>query len=664
MTALLGDGYAIVRWSGANNPDPQYCGRMSWLTCITAYTVTAQPGGATVTVEQPVSVDPSTYVHRVGNSHAVLTGLVAGTTYTFTVQATNSVGTGPASNTTPPAIPQCSTFAAQALQPLTPSSTNIKAYASVETGDVNGDGRPDVVAVGHSVDVLLNPGDGSLSAPTSLARGEGFHSAVLSDLDGDTQVDLAVGQGDTVRVFRNTGGGTFAAPTSLPVGATLSDFRAADVNGDGEVDLVTSGDKAVRVHLNTGEGSFSPPTVLALNGNAGWLALGDLNGDGKVDLAVTEGLHVSVFLNAGNGAFGTRTTYLVGYATFTTAGPASLELADLDGDGRPELLTSAFNVAVLPNQGDGTFGPKQEFSTGAIPAGQLALGDVNRDGARDVVLVMQSVFGPTQVLTGNLVAVMINDGQGMLGAPIPFPIQPHPGDLAVEDLDGDGRVDIAVVNKASEELGILLPMLWPQAETQLRDVVANLMSPDPYVLKTGSPVQRAMEIFEDERIGAILIVDEGERLVGILSYVDVIDGIQRQLAQPGKAERSSSPPVVPPAENLEKTRELTGNDATPAEATLGSIEPPPQQQADLTPGGREIEEEPVPEDLLPTMSRAPGPTRRSPRPGPLRRASDRNPDPEPRTYGHCRGPPSVPPRGVKPSHTGTSPGSPPCLVKG
>jgi CBS domain-containing protein len=138
---------------------------------------------------------------------------------------------------------------------------------------------------------------------------------------------------------------------------------------------------------------------------------------------------------------------------------------------------------------------------------------------------------------------------------------------------------------------------WTQAESQLRDVVANAMSPDPLVVQAGSSLRTAMDIFEDERIGAILVVDEGERLVGMLSYIDVLDWIQRRLTQPGTTERPPPPPVIPPAGNSEKTREITGYDATPAEATLGSIEPPPLQQADRLPGEQELEEEPNSEDL-------------------------------------------------------------------
>ncbi|PTL77805.1 HPP family protein [Vitiosangium sp. GDMCC 1.1324] len=180
---------------------------------------------------------------------------------------------------------------------------------------------------------------------------------------------------------------------------------------------------------------------------------------------------------------------------------------------------------------------------------------------------------------------------------------------AITMLD-QGIRHLPVVNDRGELVGILSErdlrarigvdlQHWTQAESQLRDVVANGMSPDPLVVRAGSPMKTAMDIFEDERIGALPVVDEGDRLVGMLSYVDVLDWVQRELARTGSAGLPSSASVVPPAENLEQTRELTGYDAATAEASLGSIEPPPEQQADLIPGAQDIEEEPYPADVAP-----------------------------------------------------------------
>ncbi|MFY0526282.1 FG-GAP-like repeat-containing protein [Archangium gephyra] len=446
VKALLGDGYAIVSWGPTPVPGPSACGRFATLTCIQSFTVTAQPGGATVTVEQPNTLDQTSYTRRAGNSHAVLTGLTNGTAYTFTVQATNGVGTGPASSPTPPAVARCSTFAQQERFPLTPPPGNTLGATELATGDVNGDGRPEVLSVGTSVDVLLNEGGGHLSAPNSLAQGD-FSSVALADLDGDGRVDIATVEGSNIRIFHNTGGGTFTAQTSHTAGssARLGPVAAADLNGDGRMDLVTSGDQFVRVLLNTGENTFAPPATYAMKTSArGRLALGDLNADGKSDMAILDGTDLSVFLNAGNGTFGPPMHLEVGTSAITASGPGSLGIADMNGDGWPELVTSAQDVFVFFNQGNGTFGAARRFSTWPFPARASVVGDVDRDGARDVVIGMQGLFSPQYSLTPNVVAVMFNDGQGHLGAPVPFPSQTAPDFLALEDLDGDGGLEVAV----------------------------------------------------------------------------------------------------------------------------------------------------------------------------------------------------------------------------
>ena len=132
--------------------------------------------------------------------------------------------------------------------------------------------------------------------------------------------------------------------------------------------------------------------------------------------------------------------------------------------------------------------------------------------------------------------------------------------------------------------------------SQLQELVGNAMTPDPLTLPTDSTLEEALEIFESERVGAIVVVDGEGRLAGTLSYVDVLEYTHHQLEGPSSRRWTPAGPSGSPEEH---TRELTGFDASPAEAHLGSSEPPDGQQQDLTLGVRDLEDEPESADLLP-----------------------------------------------------------------
>jgi hypothetical protein len=133
----------------------------------------------------------------------------------------------------------------------------------------------------------------------------------------------------------------------------------------------------------------------------------------------------------------------------------ALAAADLTGDGTPDLVIADFGLTVLANQGDGTFAAGRRLPTGFLGANQLALGDVDRNGTVDIAFGMLSFFTDSTWSEGDLVAVLLNDGTGNFGAPIPFPAPPTPGALALADLDADGWMDLVVASAPQGELGLL-----------------------------------------------------------------------------------------------------------------------------------------------------------------------------------------------------------------
>src|SRR5262249_8132530 len=120
------------------------------------------------------------------------------------------------------------------------------------------------------------------------------------------------------------------------------------------------------------------------------VALGDVNGDGKPDLVATgSGVFdnsVSVRLGDGSGGFGPRTAYPTGQM------PLSVAIADVSGDGNPDLATANYTdntVSVLLGDGAGGFGPKTDFAAGSGPS-SVAIGDLNADGKYDLAVANRS----------------------------------------------------------------------------------------------------------------------------------------------------------------------------------------------------------------------------------------------------------------------------------
>jgi hypothetical protein len=271
-----------------------------------------------------------------------------------------------------------------------------KAPVALAAGDLNGDGRTDLATANSNVgnvSVLLNSGGGFQPKRDYLIRGVPYDplSVSLGDLNGDGKLDLiaAGGGSSTVSVLLNKGDGTFAAGRDYATGSFAQSVALADVDGDGSPDIATAdnGATTVSVLLNRGDGSFQAKRDWSVGGRPGEVALGDVDGDGKPDLvASTASNSVSVLLNEGGGSFKRPRRYRTGVY------PHVVAIADLTGDTKPDLAVAtpgrgASSVSVLANRGDGRFAPKVEFRVKASRApGPLSvvLADLTGDGKRDL----------------------------------------------------------------------------------------------------------------------------------------------------------------------------------------------------------------------------------------------------------------------------------------
>ncbi len=328
---------------------------------------------------------------------------------------------------------------------------------SVAIADLNSDGRPDVVtansgfSTGNTVSVLLGNGDGTFGSQVEFGTGSYPVAVAIADFNADGRPDLAVANrsSNTVSVLLGNGDGTFQAKTDFSTGSVPYAVAIADVNGDGRRDLVVvnSGSNTVSVLLGNGDGTFGTKTDFATGRDPVSVAISDMNADGRPDLAVANASSatVSVLLGNGNGTFAPRTDFVTGG---TGSGPASVAIADLNADGRPDLAVANVDmsapggstVAVLLGNGGGTFGPKTNFNTGSNPA-SVAIADLNADGRPDLA---------TADSYPSTVSVLLGNGDGTFGAAhADFGTGEAPRSVAIADLNGDGRPDLATANSHS-----------------------------------------------------------------------------------------------------------------------------------------------------------------------------------------------------------------------
>lgn len=314
-----------------------------------------------------------------------------------------------------------------------------------------------------SMVVSAAPTPVSFSAPTSFATNGFFPFAVaIGDLNGDGKADLVVansGNPSTVSVLLGDGHAGFAAATTYPSGgAFASSVAIGDLNGDGKADVAVTNINSnnVCVLLGTGGGALGPPTCF-MTGTTPDLSprsavIADLNGDGRLDLVVTNpnAFNVGVFLGNGTGLLGP----VANYATGRPSEPLSVAVADLNLDGRLDLAVANNTgglVPILLGNGDGTFAPAVSYPLGAANGRSVAVGDLNGDGKPD--LVVANLF-PTGVSLPFGVSVLLGDGAGAFGTATHYPTANFgfPENVSVRDLNGDGSLDV-VTSDGSVWLG-------------------------------------------------------------------------------------------------------------------------------------------------------------------------------------------------------------------
>jgi len=318
-----------------------------------------------------------------------------------------------------------------------------------------------------TVGLLLNKGAGTFQAVTNISAGANSQPSgvAVADVNADGKPDIITANqtASTAGVLLGTGNGTFAPVVAYSTGAGSqpSGLTVADVNGDGKLDILAANGFtfSLGVLLGNGNGTFQAPTNYATaNSSPNSVTVGDVNADGKADVvtANVNGNAVGVLLGNGSGAFPTITTYATGPASGSSQ-PQTAALADVNADGKLDIITANSNAnpsgttGVLLGNGNGTFQAMVSYATGSNSIPNAAVvADVSGDGKPDIITA-----NPGNYTAG----VLVGKGNGTFQPTVTFAVDKNNGlplSLAAVDVNADGKPDIITANIVTNTVSVLL----------------------------------------------------------------------------------------------------------------------------------------------------------------------------------------------------------------
>ena len=321
------------------------------------------------------------------------------------------------------------------------------AHPGIAVGDFNADGKTDFAWLERGSAAILRVGLGGDDAEPSAQPAPGLERLLAADLDNDGRMDLLGFSDSRFEVFRGRGDGGFDA-AAADFGITRQETGAAgvavlDYDIEGDLDLALAGGTTggVEIYRNSLAGPLEPVGSRTLPA-VDWaevhdLAASDLDRDGDLDLLVAHGGGLSWLDNLRQGKFELR------QGGFEETPAEAIEVADLDNDGLPEVVTVGAGLTVWGNRGDGRFAAwrgtdkltaNRELSAVlAFDADNDGRLDLALGGERDLQVLRQRAIGGFDALTVT-------------------PASPQATALAAADLDGDGDLDLLATGDGGLQL--------------------------------------------------------------------------------------------------------------------------------------------------------------------------------------------------------------------
>ena len=269
--------------------------------------------------------------------------------------------------------------------------------------------------------------------------------------------------GNTISVLRNTSSASgsldFASKIDFTTGTSPRAIAISDLDNDGRADIVVSNNASntISVFKNlssaVGNINFGAKVDYDTGNEPCSVTIADIDGDGKVDLVVADE-DLSVFRNT------TTSIGLMDFAVRQQVSPLTntcfVVAGDLTGDGKADLIEtkgSLNTVGVFENISSGpgniSFDVRVEFGVGTIP-NAIAIGDIDGDGELDLAVTNSTANSVSLLKNRSLLSGFLS-----FSPAVDFPTRPEPGSVSLSDMDGDGKLDLVVTSTASSEISVL-----------------------------------------------------------------------------------------------------------------------------------------------------------------------------------------------------------------
>ena len=332
---------------------------------------------------------------------------------------------------------------------------------AVAIGDLNNDGRNDVVLStsyyfdppnDYSIFVFSQDSNGELGEPTRYSAGNG-KSVDIGDVNNDGRADVVVTANNAVGVFIQNVSGGLEPMVTYPHTHNVFKVRIGDFNNDGRLDVATiewgTGPINLSIFLQNNEGALNIPTSYPINrSGSGDLDVGDVNNDGLDDIVIGgkdlgyTGT-ISVLTQEQNGAFSLPLHYdqepALGEPSIS---PQGIAIGDISNDSLQDIVASIdgnsprSKITVLLQNKLNTLDTPVAYPAYDLP-GSIEIADINLDGRNDVIVVHGGWHS---------VGVFLQNSTGALLPYERYAVPYQPYGLAVGDINGDGANDIAIAD--------------------------------------------------------------------------------------------------------------------------------------------------------------------------------------------------------------------------